>query len=77
MIADSLSWHLLRLMDGSRDRIELLDELVELAKDSVLTIMKDGETLSSLFDDEVFRQALEPAMDERLAQIKQSALLCQ
>jgi methyltransferase-like protein/predicted O-methyltransferase YrrM len=77
VLADSLSWHILRLMDGSRDRNELLDELVELAKDSVLTVMKDGDILSTLFDDDVFREALQPAMDEHLAQIKKSALLCQ
>jgi methyltransferase-like protein len=63
---------LLPLLDGSRDRGELLDELARLAQSGKLTVQSGGQTLT---DPAAIREALGPGLDETLKSYATSSLL--
>lgn len=69
---DILAAHMIKLMDGTRDRAALLDDAVKLAKSGVLIIQKDGKPVS---DDATLRQVLEQEINGRLEIMTRTAVL--
>jgi methyltransferase-like protein len=69
---DVLSRQLLRLLDGTRDRAALLDELVGLAAQSGLLKTPDGATLD---DPAALRQVMTGALEQNLQRCARMALL--
>lgn len=70
-VLDPLERHLVRLLDGSRQRADLIDALVGLVAQGVLGVDKDGVRLSP---SEV-SSFLEHALDQHLAQLARRSLL--
>jgi len=64
--------HLLQLLDGSRDRSALLDDLSQLVESGNLTAQKDGESITDLA---IARQTIATALEEKLVEIGKKALL--
>ena len=64
--------HLLQLLDGSRDRAALLNDLSTLVDMGDLTIQKDGEPITDL---EIARQTIATELEEKLVEIGKNALL--
>jgi methyltransferase-like protein/cyclopropane fatty-acyl-phospholipid synthase-like methyltransferase len=71
-VEEGLERHLLQLLDGSRDRSALLDDLSQLVETGTLTIQKDGEPVSDL---ETARQTIATELENKLAEIGRNALL--
>ena len=71
-IEDSLGQNLLRLLDGTRDRQELLRELKELVKSGAAVIRQDGQPVSDL---EKAQEILERELEQSLDALARSALL--
>jgi len=71
-IEGGLERHLLQLLDGSRDRSILLDELSRLVERGAFTVLKDGEAITDL---EVARQMIAAGLEEKLVAIGRNALL--
>lgn len=69
---DVFSKHLLNLMNGKRDKIQILDELVELVRKGQLVVQKEGK---NIVDTPVLRQTLEQFMDECLERMSKAAVL--
>ena len=71
-IEDSLGQNLLRLLDGTRDRQELLRELKELVKSGAAVIRQDGQPVSDL---EKAQEILARELEQSLEALARSALL--
>lgn len=69
---DAFSKNLLQLMNGKRDRIQILDELVELVRKGQLVVQKDGKNIA---ETQVLRQTLEGFMQECLDKMAKAAVL--
>ncbi len=69
---DIFAARLLRLADGTRNKAQILDGLVELAKKGDLVVQKDGKPVN---DDETLRSLLSGVMEERLALLPRAAVL--
>ncbi len=69
---DVFSRHLIELLDGSRDKEAILDELTKLVKSNTLVVQKDGKTLK---DGDKLRDALREAMNESLSKMEKAAVL--
>ena len=63
---------LLPLLDGARDRAELLDRLTVMAQNGELTVQANGETLT---DTVAIRDALGPVLENALTSYANAALL--
>lgn len=68
----SLARHLIQLLDGSRDRAALLDDLSQLVERGNLTVQAGGESISDLA---VTRHTLATDLEHTLAEIGTNALL--
>ncbi len=68
----SLERQLLQLLDGSRDRTALLDDLSRLVEMGTLTIEKNGELITDL---DVARQTIAMELEDKLVEIGKNALL--
>lgn len=64
--------HLLQLLDGSRDRITLLDKLSRLVETGALIVHQDEEPITDL---EIARQTITTKLEEKLVEIGRNALL--
>jgi methyltransferase-like protein len=71
-VEGELERHLLQLLDGSRDRTALLDDLSRLVETGTLTIQKDGAPVSDL---ETARQTIATELENKLTEIGRNALL--
>lgn len=69
---DVVSRHFIQLLDGTRDRNQLLEEMVKLVKDDVIRVHQDGTLLQ---DGEQLRAALGQSVDFMLNAFAKSALL--
>ena len=69
---DAFSVALIGLMNGKRDKGQLVDELVELVRKGQLNVQKDGKPIA---DNAVLRQTLQPFMDECLDKMSKAAVL--
>ncbi|MDP6444847.1 MAG: class I SAM-dependent methyltransferase [Pirellulaceae bacterium] len=69
---DDLSRHVLPLLDGTRDRAQMIDDLVELVQDGSLQVSQDGAPVS---DEAVIRQALAGPLDQFLSSAAANCLL--
>lgn len=67
----TLAQHLFQLLDGSRDRSALLEELSTLVKSGSATMQKDGKEVT---DPQQVRQLLREALDQKLAELAELAL---
>jgi methyltransferase-like protein/SAM-dependent methyltransferase len=67
----TLAQHLFQLLDGSRDRPALLEELSTLVKSGSATMQKDGKEVT---DPQQVRQLLREALDQKLAELAELAL---
>lgn len=67
----TLAQHLFQLLDGSRDRLALLEELLMLVKSESATMRKDGKEVT---DPQHVRQLLAEALDQKLAELAELAL---
>lgn len=72
ILLDDLNWRLLPLLDGARDRSNLIEELVRMAVDGVLLVQQEDTRLT---DGEALRTALALALDRALTHLARSALL--
>jgi hypothetical protein len=68
-IEDSLSRHLVGLLDGTRDRSALVRELAELVESGDASLPRDGAPVVDA------RQALSEGLDENLKSLARSAVL--
>jgi len=66
-----LERQLLQLLDGSRDRTALLDDLSRLVETGTLTMQKDGESVTDL---EIARQTIATELEGKLVEIGKNAL---
>jgi SAM-dependent methyltransferase len=71
-VLSPLERHLVRHLDGSRDRASLIDVLVNLVTEGVLGVSKDGVRLTQ---PEQVRTLLDRSLDEQLAQLARRSLL--
>jgi methyltransferase-like protein/cyclopropane fatty-acyl-phospholipid synthase-like methyltransferase len=69
---DVFSLHLLRLLDGSRDRQALLLELTKLVTDGILLVHRDGQQIT---EGSPLTDALTESLDECLEKLSLSAVL--
>lgn len=69
---DVFSKHLIQLLDGKRDRRQILDELAKLVKSDTLVVQKDGKQLK---DGESLTESLTVAMNESLAKMAKTGIL--
>jgi methyltransferase-like protein/SAM-dependent methyltransferase len=69
---DGLQRHLLRSLDGTRDRTALLDGLTTLAAEGALTMRQRDQSVA---DDSVDRTILAEGLEQRLQLLAQAALL--
>jgi methyltransferase-like protein len=68
----ALERHLVRHLDGSRDRASLIEVLVNLVTEGVLGVSKEGVRLTQ---PEHIRILLDRSLDEQLAQLARRSLL--
>ena len=73
-IEDFLSHCFLRLLDGSRDRGALLDDLVALVESGTVTIQTNGQPVS---DTRAIRQFLSEGLERNLNELTQLSLIMQ
>jgi methyltransferase-like protein/SAM-dependent methyltransferase len=66
-----LAQHLFHLLDGTRDRTALLEELLTLVKSGTATMQKDGKEVTN---PQQVRQVLANALDEKLTELSGLAL---
>ncbi len=69
---DILANHMLMLMDGTRDRNQITEEIVKLAQKGTLVIRRDNNVLTDAAEIKV---ALQPEIESRFVQIRNAALL--
>ncbi|MBX9722899.1 MAG: methyltransferase regulatory domain-containing protein, partial [Candidatus Obscuribacterales bacterium] len=69
---DTLANHMLVLMDGSRSKEQVLDEVVKLAQNGTLVIRRDNNVLTDATE---IKTALQPEIESRFVQIRNAALL--
>lgn len=69
---DALLRHLLRYLDGTRDREALLDELVGLAVEGVLGVEEEGQPVA---DPDAAREILDQGLEKQLQWLCQAGLL--
>ena len=69
---DIFAARLLKLCDGTRNRNDILTQLVELAKKGDLVVQKEGKLVT---DNTQLRELLNVAMDERLTLLPKAAIL--
>ncbi len=69
---DVFSRHLIELLDGSREKEAILDELEKLVKANTLVVQKDGKNLK---EGSALRDALREAMNESLSKMEKAAVL--
>ena len=69
---DEASRHLLGYLDGSRDRAALVEALIELERNEIITVHQDDQPVK---DAELIRHALAEGLDSQLHQIGQAGLL--
>ncbi|MBX9722968.1 MAG: class I SAM-dependent methyltransferase [Candidatus Obscuribacterales bacterium] len=69
---DAFSKNLLVLLNGKRDKIQILDELVELVRKGQLVVQRDGKNIA---DQAVLRQTIEAFMQECLNNMSKAAVL--
>lgn len=67
----ALAQHLFQLLDGTRDRTVLLEELLTFVKSGTATMRYDGKEVT---DPQQVRQLLAEALDQKLAELSQLAL---
>lgn len=67
----ALAQHLFQLLDGTRDRTVLLEELLTLVKLGTATMQKDGQEVTDL---QQVRQLLAEALEQKLVELAQLAL---
>ncbi len=67
----ALAQHLFQLLDGTRDRTVLLEELLTLVKSGTATMQHDGKEVT---DPQQARQVLADALDQKLAELVELAL---
>jgi methyltransferase-like protein len=72
IVIDVFSRSLISLLDGSRDKEAILDELAKLVKAGSLVVQKDGKDLK---EGKTLREALRQAMNESLAKMEKAAVL--
>jgi methyltransferase-like protein/cyclopropane fatty-acyl-phospholipid synthase-like methyltransferase len=70
-IEGGIDRHLLQLLDGSRDRTALLDDLSRLVETGTLTVQKDGEPVTDL---ETAWQIIAAELEDKLVEIGKNAL---
>jgi len=71
-VLSPLERHLVRHLDGSRDRASLVEVLVNLVTEGVLGVSKDGARLTQ---PKQVRTLLDASLDEQLAQLARRSLL--
>lgn len=69
---DAFAVALLGILNGKRDHVQILDELVEMVRKGQLNVQKDGKNIA---DNSVLRQTLEPFMKECLDKMAKAAVL--
>jgi methyltransferase-like protein len=69
---DPVGSELLLALDGSRDRLQLLEYLVQRAKAGALPILDNG---APIVGDDRLHEVLSPAIDETLTKLARAALL--
>jgi methyltransferase-like protein len=69
---DPLQRHLLRHLDGTRDRTALLNDLTSLVTEGVLTVQQEGEPIK---DNNVTRTILAQGLEQHLHILAKAALL--
>lgn len=69
---DGVSCHLLRHLDGSRDRTALLDALEELVAEGIIEVQQDNEPVK---DAGQAKTILDGMLDSKLCQLARAALL--
>ncbi len=71
-VEDPLGRHLLQLLDGSRDRAALLNDLGALVESGVVSVQKDGEPVT---DPREVQTLLATELEQNLVKVAQLALL--
>lgn len=71
-LEEPLDAHLLELLDGTRNREELIDELLGLVRAGTASVQKDGQRVS---DARHLRRVVAQKLEERLAAFARHALL--
>ncbi|MBX9570326.1 MAG: class I SAM-dependent methyltransferase [Candidatus Obscuribacterales bacterium] len=69
---DAFAVALLGILNGKRDHVQILDELVEMVRKGQLNVQKDGKPIA---DNATLRQTLQPFMDECLDKMAKAAVL--
>ena len=69
---DGVSCHLLRHLDGSRDRAALLDALEELVAEGIIEVQQDNEPVKDVGQ---AKTILDGMLDSKLCQLACAALL--
>lgn len=69
---DGFANALLGIINGKRDHVQILDDLVELVRKGQLNVQKDGKNIA---DNAVLRQTLEPVMKDCLEKMSKAAVL--
>jgi len=69
---DPMTKHLIPLLDGTCDRVTLLEHLSELVENGTLVVSENGNPLTN---SEAIRHVLAKAIEEALAKLARSALL--
>jgi methyltransferase-like protein/trans-aconitate methyltransferase len=71
-VVGGLERQLLQLLDGSRARAALLNDLSKLVEMGSLTVQKDGQLITDI---EIARQTIAPELEEKLVALGKNALL--
>lgn len=71
-LEDPMSRYFLQLLDGTRNRTALLDDLTAFVASGGTTVQKDGEPVEAL---QAVRQRLASQLEQKLAELAQLALL--
>ena len=72
IVIDAFAIALLGILNGKRDQVQILDELVEMVRKGQLNVQRDGKNIA---DNAQLRQTLEPVMKECLEKMAKAAVL--